>query len=107
MAFGLTDIAMNAQGSSVERPHGRPVMNGMHRLVAGAISGGLIGSLSATAGMSFGQTLFTTGLLSLPATFAIGRTYLRDEARPRPRRDVRSGCRSSSTSSARSRSRRS
>ncbi len=81
MAFGLTDIAMNAQGSTVERSYGRPVMNGMHAgWCAGAISGGLIGSLSATAGMSFGQTLFTTGLLSLPATFAIGRTYLRDEA---------------------------
>ncbi|MFD2349203.1 hypothetical protein ACFSTC_07145 [Nonomuraea ferruginea] len=30
MTFGLFDIAMNAQGSTVERAYGRPLMNGMH-----------------------------------------------------------------------------
>src|SRR3569833_3167612 len=48
MTFGLTDIGMNAQGSAVERSHGRPVMNAMHAgWCAGAISGGLLGALSA------------------------------------------------------------
>jgi MFS family permease len=81
MAFGLTDIGMNAQGSAVERSYGRPVMNGMHAgWCAGAISGGLLGALSASAGMSFGQTLLGGALVSLPATLAIGRTYMPDEA---------------------------
>lgn len=79
MAFGLTDIGMNAQGSAVERSYGRPVMNAMHAgWSAGAISGGLLGVLSATAGLSFGQTLFSGGLLALPATLGIGRCYVPD-----------------------------
>jgi hypothetical protein len=79
MAFGLTDIGMNAQGSAVERSYGRPVMNAMHAgWSAGAISGGLLGVLSASAGLSFGQTLFSGGVLALPATLAIGRCYVPD-----------------------------
>jgi predicted MFS family arabinose efflux permease len=81
MAFGVTDIGMNAQGSAVERSYGRPVMNAMHAgWCAGAISGGLLGALSASAGMSFGQTLFSGGVLALPATLAIGRTYIPENA---------------------------
>jgi hypothetical protein len=77
MTFGLTDIGMNAQGSAVERSYGRPVMNAMHAgWCAGAISGGLLGALSASAGLSFGQTLFGGGLIALPATLAIGRSYV-------------------------------
>ncbi|GLY84299.1 MFS transporter [Actinoallomurus iriomotensis] len=77
MTFGLTDIGMNAQGSAVERSYGRPVMNGMHAgWCAGAISGGLLGALSASAGMSFGQTLFGGGLVALPAALVLGRTYV-------------------------------
>jgi Major Facilitator Superfamily len=79
MTFGLTDIGMNAQGSAVERSHDRPVMNAMHAgWCAGAITGGLLGALSATAGLSFGQTLFGGAVLALPATLATGRTYLPD-----------------------------
>jgi MFS family permease len=80
MAFGLTDIGMNAQGSAVERSYGRPVMNGMHAgWCAGAIFGGLLGALSASAGMSFGQTLLGGALIALPAALVIGRGYLPDE----------------------------
>ena len=79
MTFGLTDVGMNAQGSAVERSYGRPVMNAMHAgWSAGAISGGVLGVLSASAGLSFGQTLFSGGLLALPATLAIGRCYVAD-----------------------------
>ena len=80
MAFGLTDVGMNAQGTAVERSYGRPVMNAMHAgWCAGAISGGLLGALSASVGMSFGQTLFSGGMLAFPATLAIGRTYIPDD----------------------------
>jgi hypothetical protein len=79
MTFGLTDIGMNAQGSAVERAKGRPVMNAMHAgWCAGAISGGLLGALSATAGLSFGQTLSGGAVLALPATLVAGRTYVPD-----------------------------
>jgi MFS family permease len=79
MTFGLTDIGMNAQGSAVERSHGRPVMNAMHAgWSAGAIAGGLLGVLSAAAGLSFGQTLFGGAVLALPATLAAGRTFIPD-----------------------------
>ncbi len=79
MAFGLTDIGMNAQGSAVERAYGRPVMNGMHAgWCAGAISGGLLGALSASAGLSFSQTLIGGAIVALPATLVIGGTYVSD-----------------------------
>lgn len=90
MAFGLTDIGMNAQGSAVERGYGRSVMNGMHAgWSAGAISGGVLGSLSASAGLSFGQTLTGGAILTLPLALALGRTYVAEPAaaagRGRPR----------------------
>ena len=81
MAFGLTDVGMNAQGSAVERAYGRPVMNGMHAgWCAGAISGGVIGSLSATAGLSFSETLTGGAIIALPASLIIGRAYVADAA---------------------------
>ncbi|MGH3381470.1 MAG: MFS transporter, partial [Actinoallomurus sp.] len=89
MTFGLTDIGMNAQGSAVERSHGRPVMNAMHAgWCAGAIAGGLLGALSATAGLSFGQTLFGGAILALPTTLAAGRTYLPDGPADSPTADT-------------------
>ncbi|WP_433182332.1 MFS transporter [Actinoallomurus sp. CA-150999] len=79
MAFGLTDIGMNAQASAVERSYERPIMNGMHAgWCAGGIAGGLIGSLSATAGLSFGDTLVGGAILALPLTIVLGRTYIPD-----------------------------
>jgi fucose permease len=77
MGFGLTDIGMNAQGSAVERAGGRPVLNGMHAgWCAGAISGGLLGALSAYAGLSFAQAVLGAAIIALPATLALGRTYI-------------------------------
>ncbi|GAB3984791.1 hypothetical protein GCM10029978_095520 [Actinoallomurus acanthiterrae] len=81
MAFGLTDIGMNAQASAVERSYKRPIMNGMHAgWCAGGISGGLIGSLSASAGLSFAETLVGGAILALPLTIVLGRTYIPDTA---------------------------
>lgn len=79
MSFGLTDIGMNAQGSAVETAYRRPVMNGMHAgWCAGAISGGLLGALTASAGMSFGQTLLGGAIIGLPVALLLGRTYIAD-----------------------------
>ena len=83
MTFGITDIAMNAQGSVVERAYGRSVMSGMHAgWCVGAMSGGVFGVATAAAGLGFTTTVLSAALLSLPAGLALGRTYLPDPSRP-------------------------
>ncbi|MDF2708305.1 MAG: transporter [Nonomuraea muscovyensis] len=77
MAFGVVDIAMNAQGSTVERAYGRPLLNGMHAgWCVGAISAGALGSLSIAFGLSFTANVALVGLVSLPLMVVIGRAYL-------------------------------
>ncbi|MEO3827201.1 MFS transporter [Actinomadura sp. B10D3] len=83
MTFGITDIAMNAQGSVVEQRYRRPVLSGMHAgWCAGAMSGGMFGVLTAAAGLGFTGTVLAAALLSLPAALALGRTYLPDPPAP-------------------------
>ncbi|MEU4830394.1 MFS transporter [Streptosporangium sp. NPDC023615] len=86
MAFGAVDVAMNAQGSAVERAHGRPLMNGMHAgWCAGAISAGLLGAAAIAAGLPVTVHLTLIALLVLPAAAFAGRTCLPDAA-PSPGR---------------------
>lgn len=81
MAFGVVDIAMNAQGSTVEQAAARPLMNGMHAgWCVGAISAGGLGAMSIAFGLSFTANLALVGLVSLPIMLVLGRTYL-----PEPR----------------------
>ncbi|MFC6878782.1 MULTISPECIES: MFS transporter [Actinomadura] len=83
MTFGITDIAMNAQGSVVEQAYRRPIMSGMHAgWCVGAMSGGLFGVVTAAAGLGFTATVLTAAVLALPAGLALGRTYLADPAAP-------------------------
>lgn len=83
MAFGVMDVAMNAQASVVERAHERPLMSGMHAgWCVGAMTGGLFGALTAFLELSFTQAVLTAALLALPATLAIGRTYMADAPAP-------------------------
>ncbi|HEY8480538.1 MAG TPA: MFS transporter [Spirillospora sp.] len=83
MTFGVTDIAMNAQGSAVERAYRRSVMSGMHAgWCVGAVSGGVFGVTTAAAGLGFTTAMLIAALLSLPAGLALGRTYLPDPPRP-------------------------
>ncbi|MET7334001.1 MFS transporter [Nonomuraea sp. NPDC005650] len=77
MAFGTVDVAMNAQGSTVEQAYGRPLMNGMHAgWCVGAISAGALGSLAIAVGLPFTANVALIGLVSLPVMVVIGRTYL-------------------------------
>ena len=83
MTFGITDIAMNAQGSVVEQAYRRSIMSGMHAgWCVGAMSGGLFGVATAAAGFGFTGTVLAAALLALPAGLALGRTYLPDPAAP-------------------------
>ncbi|MED7930035.1 MFS transporter [Nonomuraea sp. LP-02] len=77
MAFGMVDVAMNAQGSTVEQAYGRPLMNGMHAgWCVGAITAGGAGSLSIAIGLSFTANVALIGLVALPLMIAVGRTHL-------------------------------
>ncbi|GAA3115516.1 MFS transporter [Streptosporangium carneum] len=79
MAFGAVDVAMNAQGSTVERAYGRPLMNGMHAgWCVGAISAGLVGTAAISAGLSVTTHLTAVALAALPLLVFISRTYLPD-----------------------------
>lgn len=83
MAFGVLDVAMNAQGSTVEQSCGRPLMNGMHAgWSVGAMVAGLVGSLSIAGGLSLTTHLTLVGLITLPLIVLINRTYLPDTPAP-------------------------
>ncbi len=82
MAFGAVDVAMNAQGSVVERAHGRPLMNGMHAgWCVGAIAAGLLGTAAIAAGLSITVHLILVALLALPAAALLSRSYLPEPVR--------------------------
>jgi MFS family permease len=83
MAFGVMDVSMNAQGSVVERAYDRPLMSGMHAgWCVGAMSGGLLGALTAALGLSFTGAVLIATLIALPASVALGWTYLAEQASP-------------------------
>ncbi|MEU9884804.1 MFS transporter [Sphaerisporangium sp. NPDC051011] len=83
MAFGTVDVAMNAQGSTVERAYGRPLMNGMHAgWCVGAISAGTLGTLAITAGVSFEANLVAVAVVSAPMAFLLSRGFLPDPVAP-------------------------
>ncbi|MEU8202773.1 MFS transporter [Streptosporangium sp. NPDC049046] len=83
MAFGAVDVAMNAQGSAVERAYDRPLMNGMHAgWCVGAISAGLLGTVAIVAGLSITVHLALVALLALPVTVFLSRSYLPDPPAP-------------------------
>ncbi|MEV5569014.1 MFS transporter [Spirillospora sp. NPDC052269] len=79
MAFGITDIAMNAQASVVEHEYRRPILSGMHAgWCVGAMSGGLIGFGTAHAGLGFSNTVLAVAIAALPLALLLGPTYLVD-----------------------------
>jgi MFS family permease len=83
MAFGVMDVSMNAQASVVERAHGRPLMSGMHAgWCVGAMTGGLLGSLTAALGLSFTQSVLASAVVGLPAALLTGPAYLADPPAP-------------------------
>ena len=52
VAFGSTDVAMNAHGVVVEQRYGRPILSSFHAAFsAGGLAGGALGALCAAAGV--------------------------------------------------------
>lgn len=77
LCFGLVDVAMNTQASTVERRYGRPLMGGMHAgWSLGAVTGGLVGAATALLGLGFTGAMCLIALLSMPAVLAVGPLYL-------------------------------
>ncbi|MBR7832722.1 MFS transporter [Actinospica durhamensis] len=77
LCFGLVDVAMNTQASTVERRYGRPLMGRMHAgWSLGAVAGGLLGAVTAWIGLGFTAALCVVAVLLLPAVLAVGPTYL-------------------------------
>jgi MFS family permease len=81
LCFGLVDVAMNTQASTVERAYGRPLMGGMHAgWSLGAVTGGLIGAATAWLGFGFTGALCLFAVVGLPLTLAVGPLYLPEPA---------------------------
>jgi MFS family permease len=80
LCFGLVDVAMNTQASTVERRYGRPLMGGMHAgWSLGAVGGGLLGAGTALAGLGFTGAMCLVAVVVLPLIMGVGRLYLEEE----------------------------
>jgi MFS family permease len=80
LCFGLVDVAMNTQASTVERRYGRPLMGGMHAgWSLGAVGGGLLGAGTALLGLGFTGAMCLVAVMALPAIVLVGRLYLAEE----------------------------
>jgi MFS family permease len=100
-ANGSLNVAMNAQASTVERVHGRPIMASFHALFSGGgLAGAAGGGLIAAGGWSATAHLAAMGGLMIVTTLAAARFMLPastetpphdetgDEATARPGRRV-------------------
>ena len=83
-ASGILDVAMNAQGVTVERAYPRRIFASLHAAFSfGALGGALSGGLVAEAGVPLTAHLLTTGALVGAAFAASVRAFLPDEGADR------------------------
>lgn len=76
-ANGSLNVAMNAQASTVERMHGRPIMASFHALFSGGgLAGAAGGGLIAAAGWSAPTHLTAMGVLMILTTLVAARFML-------------------------------
>jgi MFS family permease len=73
MAFSAVEAAALAQGSTVEREYGRPLMNGMHAgWPIGAGVGGLSAAVCAQLGVSYAWSLAGAAAIAMPLAITLG-----------------------------------
>ncbi|MFG2037106.1 MFS transporter [Dactylosporangium sp. NPDC048998] len=83
LAYGSWDVAMNVQGSAVDRRAGREWMPRYHACWSlGSIAGAAAGSLAARAGLGAGPHLALAAAAALAATYAGLTLYLDERAEP-------------------------
>ena len=76
---GLTDVAMNAQAVELQRRVGRSIITRFHALwSAGAVTGGIIASRAAAAGISLRTQLLITAAVLVATTLIAARWLLPD-----------------------------
>lgn len=76
-ANGSLNVAMNAQASTVEREHGRPIMASFHALFSGGgLAGAAGGGLIAAGGLSAPMHLAAMGALMIVTTLLAARFML-------------------------------
>ncbi|MDQ3469792.1 MAG: MFS transporter [Actinomycetota bacterium] len=88
---GLTDVAMNSQAVVLQRSTGRSILSRFHALWSlGAVSGGLVASRAAAAGVSLRMQLLATAVVLAATTVVMGRWLLpTDPTRHDSRDDVK------------------
>ena len=63
-ADSVTDVGQNSHGIAVQRGYGRSIINSFHAVwSAGAVTGGLMGTAAATAGVALGLHLTVSGVV--------------------------------------------
>lgn len=104
LCFGLVDVSMNTQASTVERRYGRPLMGGMHAgWSLGAVTGGLLGAATALLGLGFTAAMCLVAVLALPAILAVGPLYLTETRQSRAGSGASAAAASGAARSARTR----
>ncbi len=83
---GLTDVAMNSQAVELQRRVGTSIITRFHALwSAGAVTGGLVASRAAAAGISLRSQLIITAAVLVVATIVAARWLLPDRTVHRER----------------------
>lgn len=79
---GLTDVAMNSQAVELQRRVERSIITRFHAVwSAGAVTGGVLASRAATAGISLRVQLLVTGIVLAGLTLVASRYLLPDRRR--------------------------
>ena len=80
-ANGGVDVAMNAQGSTIEKRTGRLLLGRLHAAFsAGGLAGAATGALAAAAALEPSAHLVAAGVLSAAVTLPATRVLVRDDA---------------------------
>ena len=81
--FGATDVAMNAQGVTVERRLGRPIMGSLHGFFSlGALVGAAISAGIAAAGIGLEKNLLAFAAIGLLILVWANQGQIKDEPHP-------------------------
>jgi MFS family permease len=80
-SMGALDIAMNAQGVTVEKHYRRPVLSSFHAAWSlGAFAGALLGGVGVATHLHISLQQLAIGVIAAGAVLVVGRHFLPDEA---------------------------
>ena len=83
--MGAMDVAMNAQGVTVESAYGRPVLAGFHAVWSlASFAGAVLGGFGAALHVSIAAQQAVIGVVAAVAVLVLGRAFLPDVAHDEP-----------------------